>query len=394
MRALLLVLDSAGCGPAPDSAAYGDEGANTLAHIFAAQPELDLPALFSLGLWKILTSDVFDARSRGTIGSFGRMRERYAGKDSTTGHWEMAGAILDKPFATFTEFPAKLIEAIQRDAKVEFLGNYARSGTTILEELGPEHLSTGKPILYTSADSVLQIAAHEKIVPRKRLYEICRIARRHSDAFRIGRVIARPFIGEPGKFERTSGRHDFAMVPPNTVLHAIAETGMRVEGVGKINDIFAGSGITHSNPTATNVEGLTAIDQLWADGADGLIFANLVDFDMLYGHRRDVAGYAKALWNFDTWLAGFLPRCDEEDLLIITADHGNDPTWRGTDHTREEVPLMVFYGGLSLALGTRSTFADVAATLAQFFRLRQKWPVGESFISLQQQHVKTYFHRA
>ncbi|TCO88536.1 phosphopentomutase [Chthoniobacter flavus] len=393
MRALLLVLDSVGCGPAPDSAAYGDSGANTLGHIFAAQPSLTLPALFSLGLWKILTADVFDARSRGTIGSFGRMRERSAGKDSTTGHWEMAGAILDHPFATFTEFPADFVAAISRDAKVEFLGNYARSGTTILEELGSEHLRTGKPILYTSADSVLQIAAHEQVIPRKRLYEICRIARRHADALRIGRVIARPFLGEPGKFERTTGRHDFSMVPPRTVLHAIAETGMRVEGVGKVNEIFGGSGITHSTTTTSNIDGLRVIDELWSDGGDGLIFANLVDFDMLYGHRRDVAGYARALWDFDTWLAGFLLRCEEEDLVIITADHGNDPTWKGTDHTREEVPLMVLYGGLSLALGTRRTFADVAATLAEFFRLRHKWPVGESFITLQQRHVKTYFHR-
>ncbi|MDR3403975.1 MAG: phosphopentomutase [Chthoniobacter sp.] len=394
MRALLLVLDSVGCGPAPDSAAYGDEDANTLGHIFAAQPSLALPALFSLGLWKILTSDVFDPRSRGTIASFGRMRERSPGKDTTTGHWEMAGAILDRPFATFSEFPAELIAAIQRDAKVEFLGNCARSGTVILEELGAEHLRTGKPILYTSADSVLQIAAHEKIIPRRRLYEICRIARRHADALRIGRVIARPFIGEPGQFQRTGGRHDFSMVPPRTVLNVIAETGLRVEGVGKINDIFAGSGITHSTPTASNVEGMSVVDGLWADGSDGLIFANLIDFDMLHGHRRDVAGYAQALQAFDAWLAGFLPRCEEEDLVIITADHGNDPTWRGSDHTREEVPLMVLHGGLSLALGTRQTFADVAATLAEFFRLRQKWPIGESCITLQQRHAKTYFHRA
>ena len=393
MRALLLVLDSAGCGAAPDAAAYGDTGADTLGHIFAAQPDLALPALFSLGLWKILTADVFDPRSRGTIGSFGRMRERSAGKDSTTGHWEMAGAVLDQPFATFTEFPAELVTAIQREAKVEFLGNCQRSGTTILEELGAEHLRTGKPILYTSADSVLQIAAHERIIPRRRLYKICQIARHHADAFRIGRVIARPFTGEPGQFQRTNGRHDFSIAPPRTVLHAIAETGLRVEGVGKVNEIFGGSGITHSTPTASNAEGMAAIDRLWADGADGLIFANLVDFDMLHGHRRDVAGYAQALRVFDQWLATFLARCEEDDLVILTADHGNDPTWRGTDHTREEVPLMVVHGGLSLALGTRPTFADVAATLAEFFRLRQKWPLGESFILLQQRHAKTYFHR-
>jgi len=394
MRALLLVLDSVGCGHAPDAAAYGDEGANTLGHIFAAQPQLELPALFSLGLWKILTADVLDRRSRATIASFGRMREKSAGKDTTTGHWEIAGIILEAPFATFAEFPPELIAAIERDARVKFIGNFPRSGTTILEELGAEHLRTGHPILYTSADSVIQIAAHERIIPRKRLYEICRIARRHADALRIGRVIARPFDGEPGSFQRTSGRHDFSMVPPPTVLNAIAETGLRVEGVGKISDIFADSGITHSTPTTSNAEGMAAIDALWADGRDGLIFANLVDFDMLYGHRRDVVGYTRALVEFDAWLATFLPRCDEDDLVIITADHGNDPTWRGTDHTREEVPLMALRGGASLPLGTRKTFADVAATLAAHFGLRNPWPVGQSFITLQQRHARTFLHRA
>jgi phosphopentomutase len=379
MRALLIVLDSVGCGHAPDAAAYGDDGADTLGHIFAAQPALELPALFSLGLWKVLTADVFDRRARGTIASHGRMRERSAGKDTTTGHWEIAGAILDEPFAVFAEFPADFVQAIERDARVKFIGNYARSGTTILEELGAEHVRTGHPILYTSADSVIQIAAHERVIPAKRLYEICRVARRHADARRIGRVIARPFSGEPGAFQRTSGRHDFSMVPPRTVLNAIAETGLRVAGVGKISDIFADSGITHSTPTASNAEGMAAIDALWADGQDGLVFANLVDFDMLFGHRRDVAGYTRALIEFDAWLAGFLPRCDPDDLVIITADHGNDPAWRGTDHTREEVPLLVLHGGRSAALGTRRTFADVAASLAQFFQLKP-WAVGESFL--------------
>jgi len=379
MRALLLVLDSAGCGHAPDAAAYGDEGANTLGHIFAAQPALDLPALFSLGLWKIVTSDVLDRRALGTIASFGRMRERSPGKDTTTGHWEIAGVILDQPFATYPTFPTELVRAIESEARVEFLGNYAQSGTTILAELGAEHVRTAKPILYTSADSVLQIAAHESVIPRRRLYEICRIARRHADAWQIGRVIARPFAGEAGAFQRTGGRHDFSAVPPHTVLNAIAATGVPVEGVGKISDIFAGSGITHSTPTASNAEGIAAIDALWAEGRDGLIFANLVDFDMLFGHRRDVAGYARALAEFDQWLTGFLPRCEAEDLLIITADHGNDPTWRGTDHTREEVPLMVLHAGRHAALGTRQTFADIAASLAQFFHIKP-WSVGHSFL--------------
>jgi phosphopentomutase len=380
MRALLLILDSAGCGHAPDAAAFGDQGANTLGHILAAYPQLELPALFSLGLWKIVTGDVFDPRSQGTVGRWGRMRERSRGKDTTTGHWEIAGVILDQPFATFERFPDDLVRAIERDAKVEFIGNLPASGTAILDDLGPDHLHTGKPILYTSADSVLQIAAHEAVIPLQRLYEICRIARRHANSHRIGRVIARPFVGEPGAFHRTAGRHDYSLVPPRTVLNAIAEAGLAVHGVGKISDIFAGSGITRSTPTASNAEGMSVIDALWTEDEDGVIFANLVDFDMIYGHRRDLAGYARALVEFDRWLAGFLSRVEPEDLVIITADHGNDPTFRGTDHTREEVPLMVLHGGAAGPLGTRRTYADVAASLAEFFRLRQWWMTGESFL--------------
>ncbi|MDQ3624114.1 MAG: phosphopentomutase [Verrucomicrobiota bacterium] len=379
MRALLLVLDSLGCGAAPDAGEYGDEGANTLGHLFDRTPGLHLPGLFSLGLWKILSGDVFHARSRHTLASWGRMRERSPGKDSTTGHWEMAGVHLEEPFRTFKQFPAELVAAIEREAGVSFLGNYPQSGTVILEELGPQHLRTGQPILYTSTDSVLQIAVHEEVAPLKRLYQICQIARREADAWRVGRVIARPFAGKPGAFHRTSGRHDYAMVPPRTVLNAIAEAGLPVEGVGKIRDIFAGSGITRSLTTSSNVEGTLAIDELWDEDKDGLIFANLLDFDALYGHRRDPAGYAGALVEFDRWLCGFLDRIDEEDLVILTADHGNDPTFRGTDHTREEVPLMVLHGRTSRPLGTRRTFADVAATLAEFFELKGKWPVGRRF---------------
>ena len=375
MRALLLVLDSAGCGRAPDAAAYGDEGADTLGHIFAAQPALALPALFSLGLGQIIGAK----NAPQPIASHGRMRERSHGKDTTTGHWEIAGVILDQPFATYPRFPAELVAAIQSEAGITFLGNYPQSGTTIVVELGAEHVRTGQPILYTSADSVLQIAAHESVIPLPRLYEICRIARRHADPWRIGRVIARPFAGEGGAFQRTSGRHDFSAVPPRTVLDAIAAAGRVVEGVGKISDIFAGRGLTSSTPTASNAEGMSAIDALWATGRDGLIFANLVDFDMHFGHRRDVPGYANALVEFDRWLATFLPRCAPDDLVIITADHGNDPTWPGTDHTREEVPLLVLHADRRTNLGTRETFADIAATLAEFFHLNP-WSVGESFL--------------
>ncbi len=375
MRALLLILDSVGCGGAPDAAAYGDEGSDTLGHIYAHTPGFALPNLERLGLAAILNR----AAAAAPHASWGRMRERSAGKDTTTGHWEIAGAVLEHPFTVFERFPDALVHAIEREAGVEFIGNFPRSGTVVLDELGPEHLRTGKPILYTSADSVLQIAAHESIVPLPRLYEICKIARRHCDAARIGRVIARPFIGEPGAFARTAGRHDYAMLPPRTVLNALADSGATVHGIGKISDIFAGSGVTASTPTASNAEGMAAIVREWPP-LDGLLFANLVDFDMLFGHRRNVPGYANALREFDAWLPTFLANVKPDDLVIITADHGNDPTWRGTDHTREEVPLLVLHGGKANALGTRETFADVAATLAEFFGL-PAWPAAKSFLN-------------
>ncbi len=378
MRALLLVLDSVGCGQAPDAVAYGDDGADTLGHIFAANPGLALPVLDSIGLGRILGRA--RAEEPAPRAAWGRLREASAGKDTTTGHWEIAGAVLREPFATFEKFPRELIGPIEQEAGVEFIGNYPQSGTVILEELGAEHLRTGKPILYTSADPVLQIAAHESVLPLARLYEICAIARRHCDAWRIGRVIARPFTGEPGAFRRTSGRHDYSMLPPPTILNALVARGHAVEGIGKISDIFAGSGLTRSTPTTSNAEGMRAIADRWAALGDGLLFANLVDFDMLYGHRRDPAGYARALVEFDTWLPQFLPQIMAEDLVIITADHGNDPTWRGTDHTREEVPLLVLHHGSSAPLGTRTTFADIAATLADFFHL-DPWPTGTSFLT-------------
>ena len=375
MRALLLVLDSVGVGHAPDAAKYGDEGANTLGHILEQSPDLALPNLNSLGLSRVRGSDG-EARA-----SFGRMRERSAGKDTTTGHWEIAGVVLEQPFATFAQFPDELVREIERGAGVSFIGNCARSGTEILAELGDEHLRTGKLILYTSADSVLQIAAHENVVPVERLYEICRLARDVADRYRIGRVIARPFLGEPGKYRRTSNRHDFSLPPPRTVLDALGEHGVTVLGVGKISDIFAGRGVAESFPTTANGDGMRRIEELWRVRKEGLIFANLVDFDMLFGHRRDVAGYARALREFDQWLGIFLEQILPNDLVIITADHGNDPTFRGTDHTREEVPLLVIAGGESRDLGTRESFADVAATLAEFFNLPAPWPIGESFLA-------------
>jgi phosphopentomutase len=375
MRALLLVLDSVGVGRAPDAAAYGDEGADTLGHIFEQTPGLTLPTLDRLGLAAIMGRATEAPRA-----SWGRMRERSAGKDTTTGHWEMAGVILNEPFQVFERFPDDLVGAIEREADVKFIGNFPRSGTAVLDELGPEHLRTGCPILYTSADSVLQIAAHENVIPIERLYDICSIARRHANTHRIGRIIARPFVGTPGAFKRTSGRHDYSMQPPRTVLNALEDSGLTVQSVGKISDIFAGSGITHSTPTKSNADGMAVIDGLWSEASEGLIFANLVDFDMLFGHRRDVPGYAGALVEFDAWLSTFTQRIAPGDLVIITADHGNDPTWHGTDHTREEVPLLMLHRDGTRELGTRETFADVAATLGEYFRLPGGRPAGTSFL--------------
>jgi phosphopentomutase len=372
MRTLLLVLDGVGVGQAPDAAQYGDEGADTLGHVLA-ETGVALPTLWSLGLGCIMGLD-----EGGTRASWGRMRGRSAGKDSTTGHWELAGVVLDEPFRTFERFPDALVGAIEAEAGLRFLGNRPASGTRIIEELGEEHLRTGRPILYTSADSVLQIAAHEAVMPPRRLYEVSRIARRYADAFRIGRVIARPFLGAPGRFVRTARRHDFSMEPPRTVLDVAREAGLEVRTVGKVGDLFAGRGVSEARPTASNEEGMRTIDEVWDSAPAGLVFANLLDFDTEYGHRRDPGGFARALAAFDAWLAGFLPRCRDVDMVIITADHGNDPTFRGSDHTREEVPLLLIHGGRAAALGRRDGFADVAATLAARFGLGV-WPTGTPF---------------
>ena len=383
MRALLLVLDSVGIGHAPDAAKYGDDGANTLGHIFARVPTLKLPNLCALGLPKILDANYSWAHKQSPLpifASFGKMQQRSAGKDTASGHWEIAGVIVDQPFTVLEKFPYELVHPIEKEAGVKFIGNYGSSGTTILEQLGPEHIYTGRPILYTSTDSVLQIAAHEEIIPVKRLYEICQIARKHADGFRIERVVARPFVGQES-FSRTANRHDFAMKPPRTVLNAISDAKIPVISVGKISDIFAEEGITESHPTKTNRDGMEKINKLWAKTKRGLIFANLVDFDSVYGHRRDAAGYAIALAEFDHWLGNFIDKIAPDDLVIITADHGNDPTFDGTDHTREQVPLFVINNRQSRDLGIRSTFADIAASLAEFFNLPEPWPAGTSFLN-------------
>lgn len=368
-RALLLVLDSVGAGFAPDAADYGDAGANTLGHILERHPGLRGPHLDSLGLRLALDLAAGGPGGVPERGSVGVMTELSAGKDTTTGHWEIAGAVLEKPFAVYEKFPAELVAGIERDAGVSFLGNKAASGTAILDELGAEHVATGRPILYTSADSVLQIAAHEEVFPLEKLYALCRIARRHGDSLAIGRVIARPFVGNPGAFRRTPNRHDYSLLPPRTVLNELQDAGIPVRGVGKISDIFAGSGVTESHATASNAQGMETISALWSGGAPGLIFANLVDFDMLFGHRRDVAGYAAALEEFDAWLGAFLPRIGPDDLVLITADHGNDPTWRGTDHTRERVPVFVLHGNRRTNLGRLEGFHFIANSLRKHFCL-------------------------
>lgn len=364
-RALVIVLDSVGCGHAPDAAQYGDAGADTLGHLFAGIPDFELPNLASLGLYQALGLAKSAALRNGAACT--RLTARSAGKDTTTGHWELMGLVLAEPFATFESFPDDLVSELGRRGGVEFLGNVASSGTGILTRLGEEHLRTGKPILYTSADSVLQIAAHEEVFGLERLWRLCRTARSLLDerGIRIGRVIARPFLGShAADFKRTGNRHDYSLTPGDTALNRLQAAGVQTIGVGKISDIFAGSGISESHPTKSNAEGMATIGRLWAEAREQphFIFANLVDFDSLYGHRRDPAGYAACLREFDTWFGAFLSQVRPDDLLLVTADHGNDPYHPGTDHTREQVPLLTL--GLP-APPSHGCFTDVAEIIGQ-----------------------------
>lgn len=367
-RALLLVLDSVGIGHAPDAAAYGDEGADTFGHILAQHPHLAIPHLRDIGIESARALAANRPAETPRRGGAGCLTERSAGKDTTTGHWEIAGTVLAEPFPVFETFPPALVAAIEAEAGVSFLGNYAASGTAILDALGEEHLHSGRPILYTSADSVLQIAAHEGVMPPEALYGLCEIARRHAPT--VGRVIARPFTGSPGAWTRTPRRRDFSLTPPPNILNRLVEHGVPTCGIGKIHDIFAGSGLGKSISTKSNADGMRAISELWNAGASGLLFANLVDFDMLFGHRRDVAGYARALEEFDEWLGGFLPGIRPgEDLVIITADHGNDPAAPRTDHTRERVPLLVPSLPTPCLLGSLAGYDHIAHMLADYFGL-------------------------
>lgn len=384
-RVILIVLDSVGCGDAPDAAAYGDEGSNTLANTAHAVGGLHLPHLGRLGLGHLTLIEGVPP-DPAPQGCFGRLTEISAGKDTTTGHWELAGLPLLKPFPTYPRgFPPDLIAEFERCIGRSVLGNYPASGTAIIEELGAEHMRTGYPIVYTSADGVFQIAAHEEIIPVEGLYRMCQIARTLlSGAHAVARVIARPFVGQPGSFRRTERRKDFSLLPPaDTVLDVLKTAGKSVVGVGKVEDIFAYRGFTDSVHTTNNMDGVNAILNFISQSGEGLIFANLVDFDMLYGHRNDPYGYARALEQFDTRLLELQEVLQDGDVLMLTADHGNDPTTPSTDHSRERVPILVTGPRIrrGVALGTRTSFADVAATVAEL--LGVKWGgAGQSFAPL------------
>lgn len=375
-RIILIILDSLGIGALPDAAQYGDEGANTLEHIIATVG-LKAPNLAQLGLCQLSSLPKVEV-----TGVWGRMAERSCGKDTTSGHWEIAGLISETPFPTYPQgFPQEIILAFEEAIGRKVLGNRPASGTVIIQELGAEHERTGYPIVYTSADSVFQIAAHEEVIPVEELYEMCRKARAllHGE-HAVARVIARPFIGSRGHYARTARRKDFSLPPPKeTVLDLLVQNGHQVIGIGKISDIFAHRGVTKTIPTQHNLHGIEITQHAIEEEQASLIFINLNDFDTIYGHRRDPQGYCKAIEEFDRTLPILLKALRKDDLLIITADHGNDPTAPGTDHTREYVPILVYAQNIKAApLGTRETLADVGATIAENFGLHLK--IGRSFL--------------
>lgn len=366
-RVFLLVLDSCGIGALPDAAAFGDSGVNTMKRI-AASPKFSASNLCELGLGNIEGVDYLP-KTDTPLAAFGRMTERSNGKDTTIGHWEIAGVVSEQPLPTYPEgFPTELLDEFSRRVGRGWLCNRPYSGTDVIRDYGTEHCESGKLIVYTSADSVFQVAAHEKLVPLEELYEICRVAREMLvGEHAVGRVIARPFIGAAPSFTRTANRRDFSLQPPSeTLLDAVSVAGKTVWSVGKISDIFAGRGVTHSVPTHGNAEGMREALRAVHSDFEGLCFINLVDFDMLYGHRQDVDGYAAALAEFDHFLPELLSALRPDDILMITADHGCDPGDNSTDHTREYVPLLVAGDAVCpVPLGTRRSFADVAATVAE-----------------------------
>ena len=382
-RIIILVMDSVGIGHAPDAAKFNDEGSNTLGHIEATAGLIHCPTLRSLGL-----ANIADIKTDETpvMGAYGKMEEVSTGKDTTSGHWEMMGHPVTVPFPTFYDgFPKELMDTFTKETCYGYLGNEVASGTEIIERLGVEHMKTGKPIVYTSADSVFQIAAHEDVIPLEDLYRMCEITRNKVCVgdYYVGRIIARPFIGKPGHFVRTSNRHDYSRMPEHRMVQQELQAAqIPTVAVGKIGDIYAHVGWDESYPTKSNAHGMNVVPYLLGSSFEsGLMMVNLVEFDSLYGHRRNVEGYKRAIEDFDYQLSGLLPLLKDDDLLIITADHGNDPTWHGTDHTREHVPLLAYSPSMKEAidLGLRHSFGDIGQTVLANFGL-SPYAVGTSFL--------------
>ena len=382
-RIIILVMDSVGIGHAPDAAKFNDEGSNTLGHIESTAGLIHCPTLRSLGL-----ANIADIKSDETpvMGAYGTMEEVSTGKDTTSGHWEMMGHPVTVPFPTFYDgFPKELMDTFTKETGYGYLGNEVASGTEIIERLGVEHIKTGKPIVYTSADSVFQIAAHEDVIPLKDLYRMCEITRNKVCVgdYYVGRIIARPFVGEPGHFVRTSNRHDYSRMPEHRMVQQELQAAqIPTVAVGKIGDIYAHVGWDESYPTKSNAHGMNVVPYLLGSSFEsGLMMVNLVEFDSLYGHRRNVEGYKRAIEDFDYQLSGLLPLLKDDDLLIITADHGNDPTWSGTDHTRERVPLLAYSPSIkgAIDLGLHHSFGDIGQTVLENFGL-SPYAVGTSFL--------------
>lgn len=382
-RIIILVMDSVGIGHASDAAKFNDEGANTLGHIEATAGLFHCPTLRSLGL-----ANIADIKTDETpvMGAYGKMEEVSTGKDTTSGHWEMMGHPVTVPFPTFYDgFPKELMDTFTKETGYGYLGNEVASGTEIIERLGVEHMKTGKPIVYTSADSVFQIAAHEDVIPLEDLYRMCEITRNKVCVgdYYVGRIIARPFIGKPGHFVRTSNRHDYSRMPEHRMVQQELQAAqIPTVAVGKIGDIYAHVGWDESYPTKSNAHGMNVVPYLLGSSFEsGLMMVNLVEFDSLYGHRRNVEGYKRAIEDFDYQLSGLLPLLKDDDLLIITADHGNDPTWHGTDHTREHVPLLAYSPSMkeTIDLDLRHSFGDIGQTVLANFGL-SPYAVGTSFL--------------
>lgn len=382
-RIIILVMDSVGIGHAPDAANFNDEGSNTLGHIESTAGLIHCPTLRSLGLANIADIKIDETP---VMGAYGKMEEVSTGKDTTSGHWEMMGHPVTVPFPTFYDgFPKDLMDTFTKETGYGYLGNEVASGTEIIERLGVEHMKTGKPIVYTSADSVFQIAAHEDVIPLEDLYRMCEITRNKVCVgdYYVGRIIARPFIGKPGHFVRTSNRHDYSRMPEHRMVQQeLQVANIPTVAVGKIGDIYAHVGWDESYPTKSNAHGMNVVPYLLGSSFEsGLMMVNLVEFDSLYGHRRNVEGYKRAIEDFDYQLSGLLPLLKEDDLFIITADHGNDPTWSGTDHTRERVPLLVYSPSMkgAIDLGLRHSFGDIGQTVLANFGF-SPYAIGTSFL--------------